>query len=432
MIKLNEIVNDLPSLFGSNEEQAIISMMLDYPDFFAGLIDKMEYTMFKKPECQYIFAQIKESYDKHQVIITRGMLIDSLKRQLTVDDSCADELLKVASAPSNMREVPIIKSKLIAWAKKSSYERLYLPDAIKKFHEGEYDHITNIINESEALSTHHYNCVDFLDYTSQMEIDVESEHFTTGIRELDIKLNMGPGRKEILMLLAPTSGGKSIALHNMALINAERGAKVLFISFEMSIKSLVNRMIATTSNLPSKAIKACPEILEKAKKIAKATQINLKITEQPSDTWSVNDIKGLINNLDKLHSWKPDIIVIDYLELMRNRNKSLEETYGDQKAIATQLRGLAQETDTLVITATQSNRAGMTAARTNANLDIDKMAESYGKAMTADYIVSMNQEPHEKEAGQLRLFIAKNRLGECKETVIVNINYDTFKIKEAN
>ena len=53
------------------------------------------------------------------------------------------------------------------------------------------------------------------------------------------------------------------------------------------------------------------------------------------------------------------------------------------------------------------------------------MSEAYGKAMVADFVVSMSRKPMEKSTGSGRLFVAKNRAG--RDGLVFPIHIDTSK-----
>ena len=76
-----------------------------------------------------------------------------------------------------------------------------------------------------------------------------------------------------------------------------------------------------------------------------------------------------------------------------------------------------------VWTASQANRD-------SANSDIvglENMSEAYGKAMVADFVVSISRKATEKATGAGRLFIAKNRAG--KDGIVFPIHIDTATSK---
>ena len=51
------------------------------------------------------------------------------------------------------------------------------------------------------------------------------------------------------------------------------------------------------------------------------------------------------------------------------------------------------------------------------------MSEAYGKAMVADFVVTISRKPMEKSTGAGRLFVAKNRAG--KDGIVFPIHIDT-------
>jgi replicative DNA helicase len=172
----------------------------------------------------------------------------------------------------------------------------------------------------------------------------------------------------------------------------------------------------------------------------------------PADEVSVSTLHQVMDFLRRNKGFNPKVVIVDYLELMISRNKFMNrDDYARQKSIATELCSFADKEGVAVFTATQTNRYGMTEEE-QANkkmvgtgggkaIDLDKIAESFGKSMPLAYVVSINQTKNEYEAGydkgrientaaRARLFIAKNRNGPKSETVTIRMNYITMKAKE--
>jgi hypothetical protein len=113
------------------------------------------------------------------------------------------------------------------------------------------------------------------------------------------------------------------------------------------------------------------------------------------------------------------------------------DPYVRQKAVATEVCGFAKEEVVLVYSATQTNRSGTgTASDRQDNqppVELNKMAESYGKSMPPDYVISLNQSKaeYENEPPQIRMFVAKNREGQKFVTINCNVHYGYMKVREA-
>ena len=72
---------------------------------------------------------------------------------------------------------------------------------------------------------------------------------------------------------------------------------------------------------------------------------------------NVNTIRAYLNQLKSYEDFVPDVLVIDYMELLRPVREGMSE-YEAQQRIAEELRGIGVEQDMLIWTATQTNRAG--------------------------------------------------------------------------
>lgn len=424
--------------FGKYEEESIISLILDYPETFGIIAKHVTENLFERLEVRAIVGEILEFYREYDSYPTRGMLKDILERKLTVDHELAEPILKLVDRPSNPRDVAGLKDRLINWARSKSYGMLYDPETIKKWQRGEFESIESIFEEARKVKDVSLSGMWFFEDLEKLFRQDLTEHFTTGIVQLDQYVgDGGPSRKEMFVWMAPTGRGKSIMLVHSALANVKRGRKVLFITLELSETKTALRGLGNISDqlINNTRFNHKDEMIKLAETIqASSGGGDLYIHKYPPDEISVDDIEALLDMLRRNKNWVPDVIVIDYLELMVSRRPSdNKDDYTRQKSVATQVRGLADNTNTMVFTATQTNRAGNDPAEM---IGVTKIAESYGKTMALDYLVSINQTPDEAEKQQLTgmatvtLFIAKNRNGDSAKTVNVKINYRTMSVKE--
>ena len=229
----------------------------------------------------------------------------------------------------------------------------------------------------------------------------------------------------------------SILLVNTSIANVLGGKNVLHISLENSEKVTGNRYIgAFTNSVIAKRFDLKEQIKSKMKKIKSTTDSDLFIIYFPTDTVSVNEIEMAMKELYRTYNFKPDVVVVDYLECLLSRNPHMnKDDYKRQKSVSNELRALAATSNICMFSASQTNRAGADAANNNQNINLDKLAESFGKAMPLDYVVSINQsqseykgdEKEDSHMANVRLFIAKNRNGPKFKTVNAVINYATMK-----
>jgi replicative DNA helicase len=262
-------------------------------------------------------------------------------------------------------------------------------------------------------------------------------HYSTGFSRLDAALNDGgPSPGQVLIWLAATNVGKSIVLCNNSVNSILSGLDTLHVSFEMSAHDTARRIL---SAMTSTALKRLHDPIEhdlikrKCRGVYSSHKAKLAIYEMNPEECSVDAIYNLIETLKKTYGWAPKIVVLDYLELMISRHSDYNrEDYVRQKHVATEVVGLAKSENVLVYSATQTNRSGTDAATRSANADLNKIAESYGKSMPLDYVISLNQSEDEYNADPpiIRMYVAKNRFGPKFVPITCSANYNIMKITE--
>jgi replicative DNA helicase len=214
--------------------------------------------------------------------------------------------------------------------------------------------------------------------------------------------------------------------------------KVLHITLELSAHKTKQRYIGAFTKTPLKQIvERKDRIITLIDKESATSSGGLIIYEFPPEEISVDTIYQVIKMLRRTRSWVPDVVIVDYLELMMSRRSYYnKDDYTRQKRVSTELRGLAGNEKVLLFTATQTNRElggkkgkGDDNSGGGAPIDVNRVAESYGKMMPSDYVVSLNQSPDEYKNGRVRFYIAKNRNGPKYKTIGARVDYETMVIR---
>ena len=147
----------------------------------------------------------------------------------------------------------------------------------------------------------------------------------------------------------------------------------------------------------------------------------LKIKYYSTGEASVSTLRSHIDKL-AIEGFRPDLIIIDYAGIMRSTDR-MELLRLELKKVFEELRGFANEMDCPIWTAVQSNKDG-------ANkdfIDVTNMAEAYGQAHVADFIVGLARKSLAKSTGYGNVFIAKNRAG--IDGIQLQIHLDTARSK---
>jgi replicative DNA helicase len=212
----------------------------------------------------------------------------------------------------------------------------------------------------------------------------------------------GLGRNELGVVIAPTGAGKSMVLVHLGVQALREGKNVIHYTLELQDTVVANRYDSCLTGLPLSEIKSFKdEILDEVKKI----QGSLIIKEYPTKSASTNTIKAHLEKLRK-RGIKPGMIIVDYGDLLRP-TVIRKEKRNELESIYEEMRGISNEFDCPVWTASQTNRSGLNAEV----VTMESISEAFSKCFVADLIFSVSRTVEDKQANTGRIFIAKNRNG---------------------
>ncbi len=174
----------------------------------------------------------------------------------------------------------------------------------------------------------------------------------TGFKFID--QNIGIEKKSLVILAAKTSVGKSALALNIALNASLYGQRVLFISAEMTISRLMDRVYAQLTGVSATKFKYAnaDHSLPLARNDIKEIKDKLKFIYLPQGT--SEEVCRLVNREAQI---KPiDLIVVDYIQLLKDtmgRGETNAQRVGN---ITSNLRGLATTLNCSVLALSQVNR----------------------------------------------------------------------------
>jgi replicative DNA helicase len=252
------------------------------------------------------------------------------------------------------------------------------------------------------------------------------DKYRTILPTLNRELEGGLSAKELAMVVAPPGVGKSVFLVNQGVHSLMEGRKVLYVSLEMSEDKIAQRFDSVMTLINQKSLPTKQKVLQERLEVFKDNfpDGQLVIKEFPTGVATVSTIRSLLSQLQNFEGFTPDLLIVDYLELLGTSREGPE--YQIQEMLARELRGLAVEHNMLVWTATQTNRQG---ARVNVITDAE-LGDSYGKFRTVDYALSLNQTEEEFDEERMRCYVMKSRNGKTRFVTGMTIDYNTLSMSE--
>jgi replicative DNA helicase len=265
------------------------------------------------------------------------------------------------------------------------------------------------------------------------DLQETSKYISTGYKWLDKMLGGGfleTGRA-LYVFSGATNSGKSIVLGNLAANVADQGRCVVVISLEMPETVYAKRISSQITRIPIAKLKEESDQLRKQLYEYKEKNPNARlfIKEYPPKGVTPSHIKAYIKKLMIKERVKVDLVIIDYLNLLKPATDQ-GSLYANVKSIAEDVRALSYPLNfgCSVVSATQLNRAGVDAV----NPGLETTSESMGLAHTVDFMGSLWSSEAERELGIINIGLQKSRFGPNFGKQAFRIDYDTLAIDETD
>lgn len=323
--------------------------------------------------------------------------------------------------------------------------------------------------EQQAIKTYQQeNVLNYLDtFNTLIKDQLLNRPLSTGIKALDDALEGGFYRKNLVILGAISSLGKTTLALQIADNVARGGNDVLIFSLEMSKEELIAKSLSRntflkaydkhytalalttreiltgkgTNDLIPNNDKTKDNYLEAYEDYKNNIASNIYITECNEDLEiNINTINEKIKNHIAITNNKP-LVVIDYLQIIQNKEKGLTDKQVIDK-IVTNLKRIARDNDITILLISAFNRASY-----NQESNLSSFRDSSTIEYTSDVLISLQHEKldgvlddtkkvntnqeQQKDERALTLKILKNRNGRITDvkdiTFYAKYNYMRFK-----
>jgi len=255
---------------------------------------------------------------------------------------------------------------------------------------------------------------------------------STGLRDLDTKIN-GLNKSDLILVAARPAMGKSAFALNLAVNVAKKYKKTVAVfNLEMSREQLAMRLLASESFIDMQKLATGKLSDEEWGKLCMASaalsQTDIRIDDNPSVT--VADINAKCRRLDNL-----GLVVIDYLQLMQGSGygKNSENRVTVVGEISRSLKIMAKELNIPVICLSQLSRA--VESRTDKRPILSDLRESGAIEQDADSVMFLYRDEYYNEntedKGLAECIVSKNRHGETGTVKLQWFGpYQTFADRE--
>lgn len=239
----------------------------------------------------------------------------------------------------------------------------------------------------------------------------EDAVISTGWASVDNLIGGGVGRQELVLFLAPSGGGKSVGMLNLARNLMLQGLHGVYISLEMKDKKVAIRTDQMLARMTSGMISMNKtEVAHEIRKFHEQSGAQFHIKRMRESTTTSSDITAYLRELKVKYNFQADFIVGDYLDIM----DSMRKGYGDSmflkdKYVSEEFRAIGFDENAIMISGSQLGKHATEAIEDGKVIHQGDIQGGSSKTNTADLQISMEKTQAMHEAGEYRFGFPKAR-----------------------
>ena len=405
--------------YGKTFQEGLVQLIFeDRP--FADQITEVLDTNFIELEYLRVFLRktlaFREKYDKHPSV---NAMLTIIKTELEHEDETVQQQVKDYFSRMHTQEVTdaeYIKEISLDFCRKQNLKEAMLT-SVNLLQNCSFDEISKVINDALKLGSENNFGYDYIADFEERFTPKFRRPVSTGWADIDGIIGGGLGKSELGVVIAPTGAGKSMVLVHLGSEALKEGKTVVHYTLELQDTVIATRYDSCITGYPlSDIINFKEEVYEEIKTI----DGTLIVKEYPTKSASTNTIRAHLSRLVK-RGITPGLVIVDYADLLKpvQMRKEKREELG---SIYEELRALSTEFQCPIWTASQTNRAGLSAEV----ITMEQISEAFNKCFVADFIFSVSRTIEDKQINQGKIFIAKNRNG--PDGMVFNIFMDTSNV----
>ena len=413
----------------------VLRQLLHNEDYMRKVIPYLKEEYFRETHEKLIFTHTVNFIAEYNKLPTISSIAVSIEKENVVEETFKEVLETLTELEDNSEQFEL--EWLLDETEKFCQEKALINAAYKsvsiiegkdkKLDKGAIPHIfESALSVSFDPSIGH-------DYFNDAEARYDTLHATEYKVPFDIGFcnkvtKGGVERKTLNLLVGGVYAGKTLGLCHLAKSYIAAGKKVLDITLEISEENtslridcdLLNISIDDVGNIPK-------DTFLKMVTRAHETCGELVVKGYPAGSIHVNNIRALLHELKLKKQFVPDIIIVDYLNLMAScRIKASDKTHITILAIAEELRALAQEYDIPIWSATQLDALGMESTDPSMT---QISGSKVGLLATVDLAWFLVASDKLRELGQMKIIQHKNRYKDAADNKKFFIGCDRKKFR---
>ena len=406
--------------YGKSFQEGLVQLIFEDSPFADQITEVLDVEFLELEYLRTFVAKIVEYRTKYGKHPSTNAMISILRTELDRESEVTQQQVRDYFARVHTNEIAddidYIKETSLDFCRKQKLKEAMMK-SVNLLQTCSFDEISKVINDALKLGSENNFGHDFIAdfeerYKPKFRLPV-----TTGWSEIDTITSGGLGRNELGVVIAPTGAGKSMALVHLGSQAIKEGKTVVHYTLELQDTVVACRYDSCITKYPLSDLgNFKDEIFEEIKNL----DGTLIVKEYPTKSASTNTIKAHLSRLIK-RGIEPGMVIVDYADLLRpvvvrkEKRTELESIYEE-------LRGLSNEFNCPVWTASQTNRSGLNAEV----VTMVQISEAFNKCFVADFICTLSRTIEDKQNNRAKMFIAKNRNG--PDGMVYDLFMDTSNV----
>ena len=409
------------SYFGKSFQEKFVQLLLEDRAFSDQVCEVLDLSFLELKYLRTFAKKIidyREKYNRQPSMSTMATILRAdLDDESEIIQRQAREYFARIQANGAVSDAEFIKDTSLEFCKKQKLKEAIL-QSVDLLQKSSFEEISCVINEAIKLGSDNNFGYDYkIDFERRFE-KKQRNAVTTGWTEIDALARGGLGRGELGVVIAPTGAGKSMVLVHLGTQAVKAGKTVVHYTLELQDTIIASRYDSCLTGVSLNDLHDFKDHI--AEKVADV-EGELIVKEYPTKSASVSTLRNHLERLRRSDK-NADMIIVDYGDLLRPK-KTYKERRTELETIYEELRGLAQEFDCPIWTASQTNRGGLNAEV----ITMESISEAFNKCFVADFIFTVSRTIAHKNTNSGRVFVAKNRVG--PDGLIYPIFMDTSRVK---
>lgn len=391
---------------GPDFESVVLSCIIREKGFFESYESVLQRSAFSSPAIWSLITLCRDYFRKYRVTPSPDILKDLVRNS---DLGSPGTLVALVDGlPTEVGHGEYVRDRLLNWLRWTAVNQVLANHELRLDPTAFAEEISRATRLGDDLI---HDGTDL----SDMELgeDLRGEIMPSPWSWLNQKLNGGPIRGDLMVVMTVINGGKTTSLVNIAREYAAYGKNVVYFTFEDGETKIKRRLMQSICGFTvEEMMNQIDVVKKKTQRFLERSGGNVHIRQLKSRRTSVDEAMAVVKNIAERTGREVDVVVTDYADRFRPVGRYSEPRHG-LREVYEDCKFLASDLKVLHVTASQINTKQMAGKDV---VGIEHGSESTGKFESCDIAIGFGQTMEDKVMKRYNLHTSKMRDGQSGET----------------